>query len=582
MNKIIQLLSGKPKLGPASNEPTAGPHPRQSTIHVSFVLVLLIAAAALFTNLNGQHLWADEADTVVFARNIVRYGFPMAWDGRTFIDSDRGERINSHLVMVGTPWVPFYVTAASFALFGESELTARLPFALAGLATVALLYMLVLSVTGDRSAALIAALLLTMNPQFLLYARECRQYALNMLLTLVMLAAFLRLPRRPGDVFFVFSTVLLFHVNPLPACANLAALGTLTLVHPGFAPQRRAFWLRLPIVLSLTLPWLLLSRGEMKEAVTLLLGISEAAARLGQLLIEATVAVPVLAWVVLVLAARGSLHTGDRRWFALVGLPCVVYAMIVPIVLTTTDIWVFGLRYVCALLPLAAGVSGVLVSRASRGRVVPAAALVALLSFTHLGGNSLFWAFAKGGVFPTQTSASFHTPPGLLHKLVRTDLAGYVRGLFEPNPGSVSDIVEYLCSHATPDDILITNYAWEPIYFYTDLRQGLKIMETYSIYAVARQAGLPEYVFSVDGADWVVWRPFWENYQGYSFVKVRRQLLDRGYVLEPVHNFPDTIWENRPELHFHRFPGFGVIYSDPTTLKPHDGMIFRVRPVSPP
>ena len=568
--------------GPTSNDSTAGLYHRQSIIHISFVLVLLIAAVVLFTNLSGQRLWADEADTAVLARNIIEYGIPRAWDGRTFIDSDRGERTNSHLVMVSTPWVPFYVTAMSFALFGESELTARFPFALAGLATVALLYVLVLRVTGNRSAAFVAAFLLTMNPQFLLYARECRHYVLNMLLTLAMLTAFLRLAQRPREVFFVFSTVLLYHVTPLAACANLAALGALTLVHPGFASQRRAFWLRLPIVLSLTLPSLLLSWGVVKEVVTFLPGIAEAAARLSQISIEATVAIPVLSWVVLMLAVRGLLHTGDRRWLALAGFPCVVYIMVVPIVLSTTDIWVLGLRYVCALLPLAAGMSGVLVARASRGRTVPAVALVALLTFTHLGWNSLFWAFTKGNAFPTQTSASFHTPPRLFHKIVRTDLAGYVRGLFEPNPGSVSEIVEYLRFHAKPDDILITNYAWEPIYYYTDLRQGLKIMKEYSIYTVARRAGLPEYVFSVDGADWVVWRSIWENYQGYSLVSVRNQLLDRGYVLDMVHNFEDTIWENRPELNFHRFPGYGVIYSDPTRLQPYFGMIFRVRPVSPP
>src|SRR5262249_40368926 len=80
-------------------------------------------------------LWEDEGDTVVFARQILATGLPTAWDGRTFLDSDFGFRVEPHalgrdFVMVGTPWLPFYVTAGSFAVFGESERAARLPFAL--------------------------------------------------------------------------------------------------------------------------------------------------------------------------------------------------------------------------------------------------------------------------------------------------------------------------------------------------------------------------------------------------------------------------------------------------------------------
>lgn len=570
----------EPEARRAPGEPaSAGPALRRA---LPLLLVLLVAAGLLLADLGGPRLWADEGDTAVFARNIVDSGLPRAWDGRTFIDSDRGERIDANLVMVGTPWLPFYVTAASFAVFGESAWSARLPFALAGLAAVALLHALVLRLTGDRRAALAAALLLALNPQFLLYARECRHYALNMLLTLGMLAGFLRLAERPRELRFVLCTVLLYHAHPLPAGANLAALGALTLVHPGFAAQRRAFWLRLPIVLALTLPWMVFSWGGVKENSTLLPELAQLPARLAQFGIEATVAVPVPAWLALGWLARAALRPGDRRWLTLALLPCAAYAALLPAVLSTYQLWGYGLRYVCGILPLAAGVSGVLVARASGGRAAPAAALVALLAFTHLGGNSLFWIFSKGGASPAETGVCFHTPQGALHKLLRTDLAGFVRGLVEPNPGSVSHIVDYLRRHAQQGDILITNYAWEPIYFHTDLPQGWKVTEKYSIYPAARDAGLPEYVFGVTDARWVVWRAPWEDYPGYGYEDVREALRQRGQGLELVHNFPETVWENRPELHFHRFPGFGVLYPYPeiSALQRHGGVIFRVRPAA--
>jgi hypothetical protein len=97
--------------------------------------VLAIAAPLLFFDLGGPWLWEDEGDTAAFARNIVATGVPTAWDGRNFFDGDSGFRevprlLGHDLVMVGTPWLPFYATAASFTLFGESNATARLPFAL--------------------------------------------------------------------------------------------------------------------------------------------------------------------------------------------------------------------------------------------------------------------------------------------------------------------------------------------------------------------------------------------------------------------------------------------------------------------
>ena len=114
--------------------------------------VLAVAAHLIFFDLGGPWLWEDEGDTAAFARNIVATGLPTAWDGRTFLDSDYGFRLvprlfGHDLVMVGTPWLPFYATAASFALFGESNAAARLPFAIASFASIALLYLLVLRAT---------------------------------------------------------------------------------------------------------------------------------------------------------------------------------------------------------------------------------------------------------------------------------------------------------------------------------------------------------------------------------------------------------------------------------------------------
>ena len=185
----------------------------------------MLALPLFFSELGSGVLWGDEADTAVFARSILQTGVPHAWDGATFTDSDQGKRLTPNLVMVGTPWLPFYLTAASFALLGESVLAARLPFALAGLASVALLYLWIWRATSDRRVSFVASVLLVMSVQFLLYARECRHYALNVLLSLALLLAFQRLRERPRGLAFVAASVALFHTQPLPAVASLTAPG---------------------------------------------------------------------------------------------------------------------------------------------------------------------------------------------------------------------------------------------------------------------------------------------------------------------------------------------------------------------
>lgn len=527
--------------------------------HRGLLAVLLLACPLLLANLGAPLLWSDEADTAVFARSIVRSGLPRAWDGTTFTDSDSGRRLASNLVMVGTPWVPYYVTAASFALLGESTFAARLPFAAAGLATIALLYVVMLRATGDRRAALAASLLLVASVQFLLYARECRHYALNMLLGLALLLAFLRLGERRAGAGLVTAAVLLYHCHPLPAGASLAGLGALTLVHPRFRAQRGAFWKRVPIILALTLPWMLVSWSGWSENSSLLSRLDEVPGRYGQFAVVTSAAVPWLGWLLLAPLAWRWLGPGDRTLLAVAGALLGSYAILTPLLLDALQLWDYGLRYACGMLPLAAGVTGVLATRAARGRPFVLGAILVVLGLTHIGGNALPWCFGRER-YPAEASVRPHVPRGLVAKLVRTEWIGFTRALWEVSPGTDTSIVQFLRARAAPGDVVITNYAWEPLYFHTGLPQGLKVLPEYGIHAAARRAGLPAYVFGVEGARWLVWRWPWEGYQGYAFRKVLRALQIGGATVEEVASFPDTIWENRPELPFHRFPGIGYVY----------------------
>src|SRR6266513_2660839 len=161
--------------------------------HWPFVTVAVLGLALLFTNLGTDYLWADEGDTAVLASSILKSGVPKAWDGVTFTDSDFGARVNNDLVMVSSPWLQYYLAAASFWLFGENTFAARLPFAFAGWLTILLVYRLIWQSTADRRAALCGAILMICSVQFLLFCRQSRYYALAMLFTLLLIETFLRM-----------------------------------------------------------------------------------------------------------------------------------------------------------------------------------------------------------------------------------------------------------------------------------------------------------------------------------------------------------------------------------------------------
>ena len=551
-------------------------------MRVAPVALLALAAALILPNLGGPLLWADEGDTAVYARTILKQGLPRAWDGRTFTESDRGQRLNSRLVMVGTPWLPYYATAASFAVLGESAFAARLPFALAGIASVLLLHQLVLRMTGDRRAALLAALLLLASVQFLLFSRQCRHYSFNIALSLLTLLCFLRLRERPREPWFAVAWLLLFHTQLLPAGAVLAALGGLTAVHPRFTGLRRAFCGWLAVLLVLAVPWAVVATSGWAVNSIFPKAGSALLPRLGQLGVEALEAIPLLGWLLLLPFALRRLTRDDRALLALALAVIGGYFVLTPFLLSTRQLWDFGLRYHGALLALGAGVTGLLIARASRGNLALGVTLVALFAATHLPANAWLWPLAGTSQRPTENSIAVHAPRPGWDRLFRSEWPGYARELIEPNPGPDSRIVRFLREHAAPDEIVITNYAWEPLYFHTNLPQGLKLLPDYPVSAAARAAGLPEYVFGVEGARWLVWRWLWNGYLEYDFDTVARELRAGGASLELVASFPDSRWENRPELHFHRFPGgtyafpFGIAHEQ--VMRRGVAQIFRVSP----
>ena len=542
--------------------------------HWPILVVTALAAVFLFTNLGSDYLWEDEGDTAVLAVNILKFGVPRAWDGVTFIDSDEGARLNNDLVMVSHPWLQYYLTAGSFLLFGQNAWAARLPFALAGWLTILATYFCAYHLTKNRWIAFCSSSLLTGSVQFLLFARQCRYYSLSLLLGCLLVWIFFNMRSVRSAVLFAIVGILLFHSHPF-GIVLVGALGLTSVVYPFLAPQRRFYWWAAPVIALLTLPWITFARFGYAENANLVSSPAQFGGRLIQYAIECTSVTPLIGIAIMlaILAlsrvlrsksvdgARGRqaalLSREELGYLSVTLVSLICYAVAMAVTETSDDLWRVGIRYTTMVMPLIAITAGVLIVNLTHGRVAIWLPLLLLFIFTKV-------AQLTPWIFSGQTLAKFdgreviqtHPPQTYAARYLNTgQQLAFLRDLNVENPATLAKACQFLQGHANAGDIVLTNYDWEPLYFYTRLPQALKIFPSYPIYQAARRQRLPEYVFNIYGVRWVIWRPVWDGYLGYVGRDIKRDFVTAGARITQVAEFPETVFENRPEIHFHRFSG---------------------------
>jgi 4-amino-4-deoxy-L-arabinose transferase-like glycosyltransferase len=560
--------------------------------HWPLAVILVLASALVFTNLGRDFLWEDEGDTAVLASTILKEGVPKAWDGVTFTESDHGRRLTDELVMVSHPWAQYYVTAASFAVFGRTAFAARLPFAIAGLATIALVYALTFRATGSRRAAASAALLLVASVQFLIFSRQARNYSLHALLTCLLVWQFLRLRSWPSAIAFAAIAAALFHTHPI-GLAAVGALAAVTVVFVPFRPMRRWMMRALPIVAVLTVPWLFAAWRGYGENTFVLQSPVQLLPRLAQFGVECASVAPLVGIAALFAfvfvrpraatgspsrdagaARRSALSSGEWALVAAVGAIGAAEALVIAVGESRDVLWTIGIRYTPAVLPFAAMLAGLLIVKASRSKTIWIALLL-VFGLTK-AARVTPWVFWEE---PTplrdgEDIVTFHQPSGVADRIFRTGQIAFLKSLVRTNPGTLAHVIEFLRAHAAPGDLVVANYGWDSIYFHTGLPQAMKIAASDDSYAPARALGLPEYVFSPGRVRWIVWRPAWGDSWGQNAPKLIESLSAEGVPVTHVATIPETLWENRENIHFRRFAGNRYVF--PWFERVPDAQIYRV------
>ncbi len=487
-------------------------------------LLAALAALLIFTNLDARYLWDDEAETALLAQRVLRFGVPIAWDGRDLISQECSTDYDANYLWRQTPWLPIYATALSFALFGADTAWARLPFALLGVLAVPSLYALARAVLVDRGPALLSTGLLVLSVPFLLHVRQDRYYALAIVAAIWVLYFFfaaLRRDRLLPVLGLALALTLLFHSNYLVFFATVTGL---LLASCAARPDAGAA-LRLAgagaATLLINVPWIgvfdLLGKGGT------VLAASSAKLFVATLVWYARridlYAFPVLALAALV--AAGVLIRGVRwlgRWPA--PAACLTLAAFCAGHLLFLAAMPFAFfRYLVTLLPAFA--------------LLTAAAVVALWS----GGRALAVLALLVTLLVDRADLWRGTLDSTLWK--------YVHEVTTGEPGVTGALVSYLRLAGRPGERLFISYGDLPLRFYTELEirggQGCQSL-----------AGWPR-------PDWIVLRHFFRFHMSAPAAaedeartaRFLRAELSSGRYRAIELSAVDTVWENIPEPESH-------------------------------
>jgi mannosyltransferase len=182
--------------------------PRHRTVLAGIVV---LAAALRFATLDVQSYWFDEATTV----HLLRMGL--------------GDMLAAIPDSESTPPLYYVVAWLWTQLFGTGEVGLRSLSALAGTATIPVVYAIGRAAISSR-AGLVAAGLAAANPLLIWYSQEARAYALLVLLASLTLVVLPRALERPSG-------------RNLAAWATLSALAVATHYFAAFLVVPEALWL---------------------------------------------------------------------------------------------------------------------------------------------------------------------------------------------------------------------------------------------------------------------------------------------------------------------------------------------------
>ncbi len=347
----------------------------------SILFLIILCIPLLFLNLGERTLWNDEAEQARVAVNVVRFGYPTAYDGKQYIrdytDSDVFNFRGETAVWIWSPWLPFYPMAASFMLFGVSTWAARFPMALIALFLIPLFYYTTRRWFNDR-VAFWSTFLLIVNVPFLLYARQARYYPVSMFMAIAMMYAYHRIIKKESFAWigFTLTSTLTFHTFYITFFGVLSGITLhMLLFYRGRLFAVKSFLSYLAIA-GLTFPFFLYAQLAAKSGTVSFLAL------LFKMMHGASYffvyVIPIVFLVFLPFILVFTAQKKEKHVFSLLLLICISSLFFNS--LTVWDLAQF--RYIVFLIPLCMMILGYIVVSITRHHKAIGTAVVLLLIFT--------------------------------------------------------------------------------------------------------------------------------------------------------------------------------------------------------
>ena len=223
---------------------------------VFLAVAFCVGLFLFFCNLGNQYLWQDEAQTALISKTILEHGVAYGTDGRNFFSQEFKAEYGENYIWKWHTWLPFYVVALFFKLFGAGTFTARVGFAIFGMGTVFLAYGFCKELWKDTWVAVTTVVVLLISVPFLVMSRQCRYYSMGAFFSLLSLYAYLCLleKRKFSGIIFVLSCVFLFHTHYIYCATLLSAVGLHVLL---FRRDRfLTVFLLCVLVVLVNVPWI--------------------------------------------------------------------------------------------------------------------------------------------------------------------------------------------------------------------------------------------------------------------------------------------------------------------------------------
>ncbi len=499
------------------------------------VIILIIASCLLFYRLDHRPFWQDEAETACLARNTLVYGVPRAFDGVNLISQEgRGEFDDTYLWR-WSPWLQIYVTAAAFLVGGPTTFAGRFPYALGGLASIFLVYVILRRLFDNLAWARLSAACLTFAVPFLLFCRQCRYYSLGACLALLSLWAFRQDWQHRGGpaVLLVTALGLMFYTNYVLFFSFLGGLLLSAMVfYRRELPPVRSFQVMLGIGLAI-LPgcglFLVNKQAAMMNMVLLFTNFTKYITDLFEFISPLPVVLGLIG--ILVARWRRTRPAGDaaERFLAfLVLLVTTTIVLLLPVPQCE-------FRYLVHLYPLAAIALGWVILQVWQYHRFSGMLLGLLL----LGTN---WLHVVPMEWVGMINRPLHNDDGMLtHANVPLKL--FLTELTTGYPDVNQHLIDFFQTQARPEETILVTYGDLPLQFYTPHQVMGGLQGT-----TPPPPRVP---------DWVVkrWHSRWDR--DYQLIKsedyiLRELRLEEDYQ-EIILPAEDEIFGNRADPYYHRF-----------------------------